>query len=116
VRNRAGKDHLPTPEAVTAAADAAFAKPQTQEPYSLNPLTFSLTDPDANSPDAYPICGCSYAVFYKKQPKDKGTALVEFLKWATTEGQNFAVDLDYAPLPQKLRDDIQKRLGEVVFE
>lgn len=111
IRNRAGKDVLPTPDAVTAAADAAFEKTPTEEPYTLHKLTFSLTDTDA--PEAYPICGASYALLYKKQPKDKGKVLVEFLKWVTTEGQKFAADLDYAPLPPKLRDDIAKRLGEV---
>jgi phosphate transport system substrate-binding protein len=114
IRNRAGKDMLPTPEGVTAAAETSFQKPQTTEPYSLHTLTFSLTD--ADSSEAYPICGMSYAVLFKKQPKDKGKVLVEFLKWATTEGQKFAAELDYAPLPKKLQDDINKRLGEVEFE
>jgi phosphate ABC transporter phosphate-binding protein len=114
IRNPAGKDVLPNPDSATAAAAAALGRTQTNELYTRHPLTFSLIN--AAGPDAYPICGMSYAVFYKKQPKDKGAALVEFLKWATTEGQKFAGELDYAPFPKQLQDDIQKRLGEVELQ
>ena len=113
IRNKAGNDINPEPDAVTAAAEGAIGEKPTVEPYSLHELTYSLTDsPNAK---AYPICGVSYAVLYKKQPKDKGKVLVEFLKWATTDGQKFAVDLDYAPLPKPLQDAIQKRLDEIEF-
>ena len=52
---------------------------QDKEPYSLHPLTFSFTDADGDA--AYPIVGASYAILFKKQPKDKGPVIVEFLKW-----------------------------------
>ena len=39
-----------------------------------------------------------------ENPKDKGQAkiMVDFVKWALTEGQKFAPDLGYAPLPQEV--------------
>jgi phosphate transport system substrate-binding protein len=114
LKNRRGKDVLPDPENVAAAAAAALATPPTVEPYTLHQLTFSLTDVDSDL--AYPICGASYAVLYKKQPAGKGKALVEFLKWATGEGQQFAKELDYSPLPAELQAKIAARLDEVKMD
>src|SRR4029079_4764242 len=99
--------------AVTAAAEWAIAQPQTKEPYSLHELTYSLTD--AEGEKAYRICGFSYAVLYKKEPTKKGKALVEFLKWATTEGQKYAVELHYAPLPGELGKKVAEKLGQGEF-
>jgi phosphate transport system substrate-binding protein len=113
-RNKAGEWIAPEADAVTAAATEAMKVKQTTEPYSLHELTYSLTDADGAK--SYPICGISYAVLFAKQPKDKGPAIVEFLKWATTDGQQFAKELEYAPLPDELRKKIQERLGQIVFE
>jgi phosphate transport system substrate-binding protein len=113
VQNAGGQFVTPEADAVTAAAEWALAQPQTKEPYSLHELTYSLTN--AAGERAYPICGFSYAVLYKKEPAKKGKALVEFLKWATTEGQKYAVDLHYAPLPAELGKKVGERLGQVEF-
>ena len=32
--------------------------------------------------------------------KDKTRVMVDFMKWALTEGQKYCADLGYAPLPQ----------------
>ncbi len=114
LKNRRGKDVPPDPENVAAAAAAALTTPATVEPYTLHQLTFSLTDVDSDL--AYPICGASYAVLYKNQPAGKGKALVEFLKWATGEGQKFAKELDYSPLPAELQAKIAARLDEVQLD
>jgi phosphate transport system substrate-binding protein len=113
VQNAKGQFTKPEADAVTAAAEWALAQQQTKEPYSLHELTYSLTN--ADSEKAYPICGFNYVVLYKKEPTKKGRALVEFLKWATTEGQKFAVDLYYAPLPAELGKKVAERLGQVEF-
>ena len=115
IRNRKGVPISADAEGVVAAAaEAAMATPPAKEPYTLHELTFSLTDTDSDH--AYPICGMSYAVLYKKQPANKGKAIVEFLKWATTDGQQYAKDLGYAPLPEDLRKKIHARLDQVQFE
>jgi len=113
VQNAKGAFTKPEAAAVTAAADWAVSRQQTTEPYSLHELTYSLTN--AESDAAYPICGYTYAVLYKKLPTKKGKALVEFLKWATTDGQKFAPDLYYAPLPTELGKKVAERLGQVEF-
>lgn len=112
--NKAGKPVAPDAPSVTAAVESAIGVKQDQEPYALHPLTFSFTD--AGGDAAYPIVGASYALLFQKQPKDKGPVIVEFLKWATADGQRFAKDLDYAPLPADLTKRAQELLGTVTFE
>lgn len=114
IKNRKGKVVGPESENVIAAAAGALSVPPTKEPYTLHQLTYSLTDVDADA--AYPICGMSYAVLYQRQPAAKGTTLVNFLKWATSEGQKFAKELDYAPLPDELQKKIAARLDEVKLD
>jgi phosphate transport system substrate-binding protein len=114
IRNKAGVWIAPEGDAVTAAAAEAMKAKPDAEPYSLHDLTYSLTD--AEGKQSYPICGISYAVLFAKQSKDKGPVIVEFLKWATTDGQAFAKELDYAPLPDDLRKKIQEKLGQITFE
>lgn len=114
LKNKAGEWVAPSAEGVTAAAQEAMKTKPDQEPYSLHDLTYSLTN--ADGPKSYPIAGISYGILFAKQPKDKGPVLVEFLKWATTDGQKFANELDYAPLPDELSKKIQEKLGEVKFE
>jgi len=112
--NKAGKPVAPDASSVTAAVEAAMKVKQDKEPYSLHPLSFSFTDAEGDT--AYPIVGASYAILFKKQPKDKGPVIVEFLKWATGDGQKFATELDYAPLPADLTKKGQELLGTVTFE
>lgn len=114
MRNKA--NHFMPPEAdhVTAAAAAAMATKPTAEPYSLHELTYSLTDADGEK--AYPIAGVSYALLYKKQPSGKGQAIVEFLKWVVSDGQQYAKELEYAPLPADLSAKAKARLDLVTFE
>ena len=45
----------------------------------------------------------------------KGKAIVDFIRWAITDGQKFAQDLDYAPLPPNVVEMIQKKLDQVKY-
>jgi phosphate transport system substrate-binding protein len=112
--NRAGKPVSPDAAAVTASVESAMAVKQDKEPYSLHPLAFSFTDAEGDA--VYPIVGASYAILFKKQPRDKGPVIVEFLKWVVSDGQKFAAELDYAPLPAGLTKRAQEMLGTVTFE
>lgn len=115
LKNRKGTFVAPEAAGVTAAAEAAANDKQTAEPYTLHELTFSLTDTDGEK--SYPIVGVSYAVVFTKPPADKGGKLVApFLKWAVTDGQKFAVEKDYAPLPEELRKKCVARIEKIVAE
>ena len=75
---------------------------------------FSMTN--APGKDSYPIAGATWLLVYQQQ-KDaaKGKKLVEFLKWALTKGEAMAKELDYAPLPDNLRDRVLKRVDEIKY-
>jgi phosphate transport system substrate-binding protein len=114
VKNRAGKAIVGSAEAVTAAAAEAMKVKQTDEPYSLHELTYSLTD--AEGENSYPISGFSYCVLYRKQPAATGQALKAFLLWASHEGQAIAPKLDYAALPAELVKKIEARLEQIELQ
>ena len=114
VKNKAGASVLADLKSITAAAAAGMKQAQTGD-YALHELAYNLTDTDG--PDAYPIAAVSYCLLYKKQPKDKGKALVEFLKWATSpDGQKLSETRNYARLPDDLQKKIAEKLATVEFE
>jgi phosphate transport system substrate-binding protein len=112
--NKAGKAVAPDAAGVTAAVAAAMKVKPEKAPYNLHPLAFSFTNADGEG--SYPIVGASYAMLHLKQPKDKGPVLVEFIKWVVSDGQKYAKDLDYAPLPEDLTKKATELLGTVTFE
>jgi phosphate transport system substrate-binding protein len=71
-------------------------------------LTFSLSNRPGK--DSYPISGAIWAVCYRQQPEADAKKVVDFLHWATHEGQRFAKSLAYAPLPDALVERIDQRL------
>src|ERR1700687_1583669 len=94
VKNQSGAFVTASLDSVTAAA-AALAKSM--------PDDFRVSITNAPSPDAYAISGLTWLLVYEKQ-KDaaKGTKLVQFLNWMLRDGQKYAPDLHYAPLPKEV--------------
>ena len=74
-------------------------------------LTFDLTDQPGK--DAYPITGVVYAVCYQKQPRADRQAVVDFLHWATHEGQSYARPMNYAPLPTEIVEKVEEKLKSI---
>jgi phosphate ABC transporter phosphate-binding protein len=105
VRNVKGKDIMADDmDGLTAAADAKL----TDIPDNL---TFTLVN--APGEKAYPICGVVWAIAYVNQPADRKQTLVDFLHWATHDGQKDAPTLHYAMLPQGLVERIDKKLETI---
>ena len=105
VKNSAGEFVKPTLDSVTAALTTADIP---------DDFRFSMTN--APGRDAYPIAGATWLLVYEQQTDAaKGKKLVEFLKWADTKGEQMARDLDYAPLPDNLRDRVLKRVNEIKY-
>ena len=96
VQNAAGKFLLATIDGVTAAAAGAA---------SNMPADFRVSITNAPGATAYPISSFTWLLFYEN-PKDKAQAriMVDFMKWAITDGQKFSTDLGYAPLPKQVVD------------
>ena len=53
-------------------------------------------------------------LFYQN-PNDKAKAktMVDFMKWALTDGQKYCADLGYAPLPKNVVDLEMKALEKI---
>jgi phosphate transport system substrate-binding protein len=94
VQNASGKFLRATIDGVTAAAAAAA---------NAMPADFRVSITNAPGDAAYPISSFTWMLFYVN-PKDKASAktMVEFTRWALTDGQKFTKDLGYAPLPENV--------------
>jgi phosphate transport system substrate-binding protein len=96
VQNKAGQFVAASLDSVTAAAAAAATS---------MPDDFRVSITNADGKDAYPIASFTWLLFYQN-PDDKESArtMVDFMKWALSDGQKFAAPLGYAPLPQPVVD------------
>jgi len=94
VQNLAGEYVAASVESVTAAAAAAAGK---------MPPDFRVSITNAEGKGVYPISSFTWLLVYEN-PKDKPTAkvFVEFMKWMLGDGQKFAAQLGYAPLPPQV--------------
>lgn len=62
-------------------------------------LRVSITNSD--NPEAYPIAGFTWLLAYQEMADaKKAMAVARFLWWSTHDGQQYAKDLGYAPLPK----------------
>ncbi len=61
-----------------------------------------------------PISSFTWMLFYEN-PKDKARAkiMVDFFKWALTDGQKYCADLGYAPLPKEVVALELQALGKI---
>ena len=108
IKNSSGEFIKPSLESVTAAAAGAVA----QIP---DDLRVSIT----NSPgkDAYPVSSFTYFLVYKNQDdQTKGKALVNFLWWATHDGESMAKPLLYAPLPTEVVGRAEQKIKSITFQ
>jgi len=92
VQNKEGEFVKANESSVTAAA-------ATQQ----MPDDFRVSITDAEGPGAYPISSFTWILLYEN-PKEKRDAkvMVDFMKWALTDGQKLAGQLGFAPLPERV--------------
>ncbi len=107
IKNKSGNFITPSIESTTAAVNGkANSMP--------SDFRVSLVNPDGA--DAYPISGLTWILVYKNQPdKVKGKKIVEFLRWAETDGQKYSTDLLYAPLPESIVKQVQEKLKQINY-
>jgi phosphate transport system substrate-binding protein len=96
VKNLEGEFVKASVEAVTAAASSAAGK---------MPADFRVSITNAPGKGVYPVSSFTWLLLYEN-PKDKqrSRVMVDFMKWALADGQKFAPELGYAPLPQGVID------------
>ena len=107
VKNKAGKYILPTAVSTTAAI-AAFAKELGADPRT------PIVDPPASGEMAYPISTLTFLIV----PKDgtdaaKRSALKGFVQYVLGDGQAIAGELNYAPLPDEVKQYDQQMLNQM---
>jgi phosphate transport system substrate-binding protein len=108
LQNKEGIFVEPTFESVSAAA-AGAAKNMPDD------LRVSITD--AGGKDSYPISGFTWLLIYKNmKDKSKAKEISSFLTWAMGEGQSYAKDLYYAPLPKSVVKLCEKKISSIVTE
>jgi phosphate transport system substrate-binding protein len=107
VKNVAGQFVAPAIASITAAAAGAVEK--------LPPNTdYRVSIVNAPGADAYPISSFTWLLVYQRQADAmKGKKLVDFMRWALTEGEASAAALDYAPLPASVSAQLLDRLATI---
>ena len=105
VQNVAGEFVRASVDAVTKAAAGAAAN---------MPADFRVSITNAPGKGVYPISSFTWLLLYQ-DAKDKAQAktMVDFVKWALTDGQKFCADLGYAPLPASILTKVQASVAAI---
>jgi phosphate transport system substrate-binding protein len=105
IKNAAGNFVEPNTDSVTVAASESINK-------TPDDLRVEITN--ATGAKAYPISAYTYILIYKEQnDAARAKSLVDFLWWAIHDGQKFAKELQYAPLPPEIVAKTEARLKQV---
>lgn len=108
VQNAAGNFVKASTETVTAAAAGAAGS---------MPDDFRVSITNAPGDSAYPIASFTWLLLYQDaQDAARSRAMVDFLKWALTDGQAATSELGYAPLPQAVIDRELQALSKVTVQ
>jgi phosphate transport system substrate-binding protein len=110
LKNKDGEFVDASPETVSAAGEGAV---------SQMGKTLAVNIWNQPGKTAYPIASFTYILVhrdlsYVKDPA-KAKALVGFLKWATTDGEKLAAELDYAPLSEGVQRKVQDALATLTW-
>ena len=114
VKNAAGNFVVPSLQTIANAAASATGTP--------DPKDLRLHIVNAAGDQSYPIATYTYILLYKEmsnQPsmtKSKAEALAKFLWWAIHDGQKYAPDLIYAPLPQNIVSADEQLLTSLTYQ
>lgn len=100
IKNAKGEFVSPTVKSITAAGNSVKAVKDDMRISIIN----------SSEKGAYPISAFTYILLPEdpKSPAVKETK--EFLRWALKDGQKFAEELHYSPLPKKISDKLSASL------
>lgn len=105
IANQAGNFIAPTEQSTTAAINA-FTAQLAKDP------RLPIVNPPATATDAYPISTLTFLIIPKDGPdKTKRTALKQFIQYIISDGQTDAGALNYAPLPDGVKQFDQQQLN-----
>ncbi len=89
IENREGKFVKPTTESCTKAIGNADI-----------PANLRVFIADPPGADSYPLVTFTWILLYKKYDAVKGAAIHDFFHWCLREGQSYAPQMGYVPLPE----------------
>lgn len=105
IKNKAGNYVKPSFKAVSAAA-AGFVKDM--------PSDLRVSIVNAGGKDSYPIAGMTWLLIYQDmKDKRKAKALKDFILWALDDGEKYATELYYAPLPDEVITMCKKQVAKI---
>jgi phosphate transport system substrate-binding protein len=110
MENQAGRFVLPSPASTTAAINGFLNQIQ-QDP------RLPIVNPPASASDAYPIATLTFLIVPKDGTDvDKRQALKDFVKYIVTDGQAVAGSLNYAPLPDGVKQNDLNLLNQMTAQ
>jgi len=106
VRNSSGAWIKGSLESTTAAAGSVKNLP--------DDFRVSITSPPGK--DAYPIASFTWLLVPAQfNEAGKGKVMADFLNWMLDQGESMAAQLDYAPLPDNVKQKVRSRIKEIRF-
>ncbi|MEA3493514.1 MAG: phosphate ABC transporter substrate-binding protein PstS [Candidatus Margulisiibacteriota bacterium] len=112
LKNKAGKFIKPTIDSTSAAAAGALKSKKLKKMVNAGDFRLNLTN--APGDRSYPIVGMTWLLVHKVQKNPaKGKLLVKYLNWILTDGQKYASELLYAPLPKPVREKVLDVVGNI---
>lgn len=103
VQNAKGKFVEATLDSVTKAADGVTL-----------PADLRVSITNSENADAYPISTFTWTLVYTEVPnRAKALAVARYFWWSTHEGQAFAKDLGYAPLPASVVTKSEEKIRAI---
>jgi phosphate transport system substrate-binding protein len=110
------------PVAAIQNADGVFVKPSIEATSAAAaglavPDDFRVSITNAPGKAAYPISSFTYLLVYADQTsKEKGPAIIDFLRWAVTDGEKYAPALYYAPLPPAVQTKVLAKIATLTIQ
>lgn len=105
LKNKAGNFVEASLDTTSEAAAGALAN---------MPEDMRVSITDSPGENAWPIATFTYLLIYKNQDDAvKGKATLDFVWWAIHDGENYAKDLLYAPIPANLVEKLEGKLKSV---
>lgn len=110
VQNQAGNYIKPTIESISASAQGDI------------PADTRVMLTNSSDPNAYPISGFTWVIFYREQAyngrtKAQAEETIKFLEWLISpESQAVAQSVNYAPLPEKAIELSKEILKSITYE
>ncbi len=78
---------------------------------------FKISITDSTQKGAYPITSFTWMLVFAKMPKEKGTEIVNFAKWAMgDEAQKTASSINYSPVPKEIRTEALKAISKITLQ